>query len=50
MILNSRLWQTAYALRSEKYVEVQKVRAHSCIRENEIADSLVVDVARSDID
>ncbi|EOX4237519.1 RNase H family protein [Vibrio cholerae] len=44
------MWQTVYALRSEKYVEVQKVRAYSGVRGNEIADSLAVDAARSDID
>jgi ribonuclease HI len=37
-------------LRSDKYIEVEKVRAHSGVRANEIADSLAVDAARSNID
>ncbi|EOW6615954.1 ribonuclease HI [Vibrio fluvialis] len=49
-IKNRRLWQTVDELRSGKYVEVEKVRAHSGVRGNEIADSLAVDAARSDID
>ncbi|EIZ1353379.1 hypothetical protein V4T56_003318 [Vibrio vulnificus] len=49
-IKNRRLWQIVDALRSGKYFEVKKVRAHSCVRGNEIADSLAVDAARSDID
>lgn len=49
-IKNRRLWQTVDDLRSGKYVEVEKVRAHSGVRGNEIADSLAVDAARSDID
>ncbi|EGQ9192793.1 MULTISPECIES: ribonuclease HI [Vibrio] len=49
-IKNRRLWQTVDALRADKYVEVKKVRAHSGVRGNEIADSLAVDAARSDID
>ncbi len=49
-IKNRRLWQTVDELRSAKYVEVEKVRAHSGVRGNEIADSLAVDAARSDID
>ncbi|WP_081946439.1 RNase H family protein [Vibrio navarrensis] len=43
-IKNRRLWQTV------DVCEIQKVRAHSGIRENEVADSLAVDAARSDID
>ncbi|HDY7866970.1 TPA: ribonuclease HI [Vibrio vulnificus] len=49
-IKNRRLWQTVDALRADKYVEVKKVRAHSGVRGNEIADSLAVDAARSGID
>ncbi|ENM3861764.1 hypothetical protein AB5E36_003378 [Vibrio cholerae] len=49
-IKNRRLWQIVDALRADKYVEVEKVRAHSGVRGNEIADSLAVDAARSDID
>lgn len=49
-IKNRRLWQTVDALRADKYVEVKKVRAHSGVRGNEIADSLAVDAARSNID
>ncbi|WP_172567369.1 ribonuclease HI [Vibrio fluvialis] len=49
-IKNRRLSQTVDELRSGKYVEVEKVRAHSGVRGNEIADSLAVDAARSDID
>lgn len=48
-IKNRRLWQTVDTLRADKYVEVEKVRAHSGIRGNEIADSLAVDAARNDI-
>ncbi len=39
-----------YVLRSNNYVEVEKARSHSGIRENEIVGSLAVDAARSDID
>lgn len=49
-IKNRRLWQAVDELRSGKYVEVEKVRAHSGVRGNEIADSLAVDATRSDID
>ncbi|HIF6197827.1 ribonuclease H [Vibrio parahaemolyticus] len=49
-IKNRRLWQTVDTLRADKYVEVEKVRAHSGVRGNDIADSLAVDAARSDID
>ncbi|GIB60539.1 ribonuclease H [Vibrio cholerae] len=49
-IKNRRLWQTVDALRADKYVEVIKVKAHSGVRGNEIADSLAVDAARSNID
>ncbi|PNH84115.1 ribonuclease H [Vibrio diazotrophicus] len=49
-IKNRRLWQTVDALRADKYVEVKKVRSHSGVRGNEIADSLAVDAASSDID
>ncbi|MBF4427459.1 ribonuclease HI [Vibrio anguillarum] len=49
-IKNRCLWQTVDALRADKYVEVKKVRAHSGVRGNEIADSLAVDAARSGID
>ncbi|HCE2592483.1 ribonuclease HI [Vibrio parahaemolyticus] len=49
-IKNRRLWQTVDELRAGKYVEVEKVRAHSGVRGNEIADSLAIDAARSDID
>ncbi|MBY7813067.1 ribonuclease HI [Vibrio fluvialis] len=49
-IKNRRQWQTVDALRADKYVEVEKVRAHSGVRGNEIADSLAVGAARSDID
>ncbi|WP_234912415.1 RNase H family protein, partial [Vibrio anguillarum] len=38
-IKNRCLWQTVDALRADKYVEVKKVRAHSGVRGNEIADS-----------
>ncbi|EID4336472.1 ribonuclease HI [Vibrio vulnificus] len=48
-IKNRRLWQTVDALRADKYVEVIKVKAHSGVIGNEIADSLAVDAARSDI-
>ncbi|EKF6144271.1 hypothetical protein OZ109_002587 [Vibrio cholerae] len=37
-------------MRSDKYVEVEKVRAHSGVRGNEIVDSLAVDATRSDAD
>ncbi|MBF4257489.1 ribonuclease HI [Vibrio anguillarum] len=45
-----QLWKQVDELRSRKYVEVLKVKAHSGVRGNEIADSLAVDAARSDID
>lgn len=47
---NRCLWQVVDELRSGKYVEVEKVRAHSGVRGNEVTDSLAVDAARSDTD
>ena len=41
---------TADDLRSEKYIKVKKVIAHSGVRGNDIADSLAVDAERYDID
>ncbi len=49
-IKHRQLWKQVDELRSRKYVEVLKVKAHSGIEGNEIADSLAVDAARSDID
>lgn len=49
-IKNSRLWQTVDALRADKDVEVKKVRAHSGVRGNEVADSLAVNAARREFD
>ncbi|EHH1026974.1 hypothetical protein BT047_RS14440 [Vibrio parahaemolyticus] len=49
-VKHRQLWKQVDELRSRKYVEVLKVKAHSGIRGNEIADSLAVDAARSDID
>ncbi len=49
-VKHRQLWKQVDELRSRKYVEVLKVKAHSGVRGNEIADSLAVDAARSDID
>ncbi|MGR3001301.1 ribonuclease HI [Vibrio vulnificus] len=49
-VKHRQLWKQVDALRADKYVEVKKVRAHSGVRGNEIADSLAVDAARSGID
>ncbi|MGR5214205.1 ribonuclease HI [Vibrio harveyi] len=49
-VKNRQLWKQVDALRSRKYVEVVKVKAHSGIEGNERADTLAVDAARSDID
>jgi ribonuclease HI len=49
-VKHRQLWKQVDELRSRKYVEVLKVKAHSGIEGNEIADSLAVDAARSDID
>ncbi|EKO3497338.1 ribonuclease HI [Vibrio fluvialis] len=49
-VKHRQLWKQVDELRSRKYVEVEKVKAHSGVRGNEIADSLAVDAARSDID
>ncbi|HDZ3745751.1 TPA: ribonuclease HI [Vibrio cholerae] len=48
-VKHRQLWKQVDELRSRKYVEVLKVKAHSGVRGNEIADSLAVDAARSDI-
>ncbi|NGZ14479.1 hypothetical protein HGG78_12130 [Vibrio aestuarianus] len=45
-----QLWKQVDELRSRKCVEVLKVKAYSGVRGNEIADSLAVEAARSDID
>ncbi|MCG9584729.1 ribonuclease HI [Vibrio tubiashii] len=49
-VKNRQLWKQVDALRSRKYVEVVKVKAHSGIEGNARADTLAVDAARSDID
>lgn len=49
-VKDRRLWQTVDEFRADKYVEVKKVRVHSGVRGNEIADSLAADTARSNID
>ncbi|EJU9866334.1 ribonuclease HI [Vibrio vulnificus] len=49
-VKHRQLWKQVDELRSRKYVEVLKVKAHSGIEGNEIADSLAVDAARSDTD
>lgn len=49
-VKHRQLWKQVDELRSRKYVEVLKVKAHSGVRGNEIADSLAVDAAKSDID
>ncbi|HDM8034408.1 TPA: hypothetical protein P0E06_001811 [Vibrio fluvialis clinical-1] len=49
-IKNRRLWQQVDELSSRKYVEVEKVKAHTGIEGNERADKLAVDAARNDID
>jgi ribonuclease HI len=45
-VANRNLWQEVDELRSEKYVEVVKVRAHSGIEGNERADALAVEAAK----
>lgn len=49
-VKNRQLWQQVDELSSRKYVEVEKVKAHSGIEGNERADSLASDAARNDID
>ncbi|MDW1890246.1 ribonuclease HI [Vibrio sp. Vb1574] len=49
-VKHRQLWKQVDELRSRKYVEVLKVKAHSGVRGNEIADSLAVDAARSNTD
>ncbi|EGR4449909.1 hypothetical protein DDM97_08550 [Vibrio cholerae] len=49
-VKHRQLWKQVDELRSRKYVEVLKVKAHSGVRGSEIADSLAVDAARSDTD
>ncbi|MDE1318197.1 hypothetical protein L9X50_09285 [Vibrio aestuarianus] len=49
-VKNRHLWQQVDELSSRKYVEVEKVKAHSGIEGNERADTLAVDAARNDID
>ncbi|WP_342607746.1 RNase H family protein [Vibrio tritonius] len=44
-VQNRQLWQVVDELRSRKYVEVRKVKAHSGIRGNEIANSLAIEAA-----
>jgi len=46
-VANRALWQQVDELRSEKYVEVIKVKAHSGIEGNERADTLAVEAALS---
>ncbi|EOA6544464.1 TPA: ribonuclease HI [Vibrio vulnificus] len=50
IVKHRQLWKQVDELRSRKYVEVLKVKAHSGIEGNEIADSLAVNAARSDTD
>lgn len=45
-VQNRRLWQVVDELRSRKYVEVRKVKAHAGIRGNEIANSLAIEATR----
>ncbi|HCE3432334.1 TPA: hypothetical protein NG611_002989 [Vibrio parahaemolyticus] len=45
-VQNRQLWLVVDGLRSRKYVEVRKVKAHSGIRGNEIANSLAIEAAR----
>ena len=45
-VQNRQLWLVVDELRSRKYVEVRKVKAHSGIRGNEIANSLAIEAAR----
>ncbi len=47
-VKNRQLWKQVDALRSKKYVEVVKVKAHAGIEGNERADTLAVDAARND--
>ncbi|RAS53235.1 ribonuclease HI [Vibrio diazotrophicus] len=49
-VKHRQLWKQVDELRSRKYVEVIKVKAHSGVSGNEMADSLAVNAARSDID
>ncbi|EHK9183619.1 RNase H family protein [Vibrio vulnificus] len=49
-VKNRHLWQQVDELSSRKYVEVEKVKAHSGVEGNERADTLAVDAARNDID
>ena len=49
-VKNRQLRKQVDELRSRKYVEVVKVKAHSGIKGNERADTLAVDAARNDID
>lgn len=45
-VQNRRLWLVVDELRSRKFVEVRKVKAHSGIRGNEIANSLAIEAVR----
>jgi len=49
-VKHRQLWKQVDELRSRKYVEVLKVKAHFGIEGNERADMLAVDAARNDID
>ncbi|WP_327786432.1 RNase H family protein [Vibrio anguillarum] len=49
-VKHRQFWKQVDELRSRKYVEVVKVKAHSGIEGNERADTLAVDAARNDID
>ncbi|QEO46461.1 hypothetical protein F0315_00005 [Vibrio cholerae] len=50
LVIDITFGLTADDLRSEKYIKVKKVIAHSGVRGNDIADSLAVDAERYDID
>jgi ribonuclease HI len=49
-VKNRHLWQQVDELSSRKYVEVEKVKAHSGVEGDERADTLAVDAARNGID
>jgi ribonuclease HI len=47
-VKNRHLWQQIDELRSQKYVEVRKVKAHSGDKGNDMADLLAVEAAEAE--
>ncbi len=47
-VKNRHLWQQIDELRSKKYVEVRKVKAHSGDKGNDMADLLALEAAEAD--